>query len=1088
MPHDSALKGESSAHAPHAPGALMCCIALLLCPLRCACVCGSLSIFSSPTFSATLTVLAFILNSLFSCSDLCSHQVLVAEGDCVSHRGLRRTQAGRLLECAVTQRTLDWLANGVLLPFPFPWSFSRLTASGTNTLLHGCVIDVSSLHTFAQTFSLFVSPSLGTCRFAEEAHAKLVGTGPFTPSRSFSLLLHHVKMPIKAKVVDKSRAAAFDRGRFSVSSGAHADWRKQSYYYEGDRRGTGADTRSHSSSSTSSVSSSRSLSLSPYNVGSQCRAACPQLNFGSSEGDCDMSDDEEVVRRARAATRALLGSSRPGGAAALNTTSCEGGGPATPPNARLERYLRGRASSMLPVKQVGPVTSALDPNSRATTAWGTSISAEQEFSPPPNEHQHENHESKALPTTNDICGAARDATIASDTVSSAVERALQWNTTNLEFQHLMTLLAQDVQRERCDDLPPSSISVASAFAEGEGSDSLPPYLTTRPTSTRTYAPPSRTFAALEDNALEQLYEDWCLQRGEVDEGDEGAVDGSGHTDDIVHDVFIAADHRAAAFSIAASAAHQRVSAPLHHEATATSVGGTGIFTHRVSDAPFTWEELLRGEVARRNTRHGSAYSPGDGVMLSDPASLAYHATRRLQRFFQSVACVERVVRDKRFMHSVAVFLYEHHKVFLPHYRPPATSSKAAKASTAEYRDEDVHADIAAHSDVEHTHIEHRVYEEFGERVSTALLSVLFRHVPGFDEAEFVEALYETPPTYSMMKDAGAAAGDQAMLGCLQNVLSFPAWRLLLAVSGFESFFLWMMDYIYEEYYLDRGSEEDGSSVAVAGVRGLRALIRSTYSRRAAVRSADTLADEAEISASVPGGSEQQETVLHTLHPPVPDNVTASVASHPASEPHHPSLQLSPLLTRLSHTPSPPDTTASPLVTSLLSSGRGSGEPLRKFFPTPPASADGVSRGLKGTGVAPYRKRKTTNPGRDLPPITPGSSTMMSGSGIMTATFSDLSSSTSGVASSPLERQSEKNLGQPPGAALAHTSTSSDYALDEWAGSVAPKTLTAVTAHIAEASPRQSGGSAPSKFLSSSTTRTKTGTAQKTKPKNRRLNR
>ncbi|TPP43548.1 hypothetical protein CGC21_19735 [Leishmania donovani] len=803
-------------------------------------------------------------------------------------------------------------------------------------------------------------------------------------------------MPIKAKAVDRSKTAAFDRGHFAVSSGAaQADLPKQSYYYEGERRYTGADaTRSDSSSSTSSVSSSRSPS--PYTVGWQRHAAGPRLDHGSSEGDWDMSDDEEVVRRARAATRALLGSSWPASAAHAALT-----------------------------------TSAPAPNSRATTVRSTSTSAEEESSQPQSGHHCKNHDPKASPTTSDVCGVANDATTTSATLPSAVARALQWQTTNPEFQQLMALLAQDVQRERCDDLPPAAIAMAGASAEGAWPRSLPSYSTTGPTSTHTYAPPSRTFAALEDNALEQLYEDWCLQRGEGDEAEGSAGHASGDADAIVPEVFIAADHRAAAFSIAASAAHQSILASLQHESTAMSDAGTGVCPHSVSDAPFTWEELLRGEMTRRNTRHGSADGPGGGVMLNDPDALVDQATRRLQRFLQSVACVERLVRDRRFMRSVAVFLYEHHKVFLPHYRPAASSSKAAEAAMTDDRGEDLHTDIAAHADVEHTHAEHRVYEEFGERMSAALLSVLTHHVPGFDEAEFVEALYETPAAYAMAEDARAAVGDHPMRGCLPSVLSFPAWRLLLAMSGFESFFLWMMDYIYEEYYLDTISEECAPSVAVAGVRGLRALIRSTYGRPADAGAADASAEEARISAAVPGATGRQETLLHT---PAPDCASAS------------------------------------------------------FFPTPPASAEGASRRLNGTGIEPYRKRKTTHPGRDLPPIAPNANGMMSASCSMKATFSGLSSSASGLASSPPQRRSERNVEQAPVAESNHAFTScTDDALERPARSVAPKTSTGVTDPIANASARQCGGAARSKTRFSSTTRINIGTARKLKPQNPRLN-
>ncbi|CAJ1032278.1 hypothetical protein, conserved [Leishmania lindenbergi] len=893
-------------------------------------------------------------------------------------------------------------------------------------------------------------------------------------------------MFIKAKVVDKSKAAAFDRGHFALSSRvALAELPKRSYYYEGERRDTEVDA-ARSGSSSSSVSSSRCSS--PNTVDSQCRAAVSRPNQGSSESDGDMSDDEEVVRRARAATQVLFRSSRPASAAVSNFARCEGGGIAAPPNARLEKYLRGRTSFSLPIKQSGLTASAPTPCSRPTTVWGTSSSTEKNLSQPQKGDYHKSHIPEASSTPSDVSGVANNASIASRILPSALERALQWHTTNSEFQQLMTLLAQDVQREQHDDLPPAAVSVASPSAEKAWPQSLTSSSTTRPTSTRTYAPPSRAFAALEDKALDQLYEDWCLQRGRDDEEEGNGGHASGDTAAIASNVFIAADHRAAAFSVAAWTAHQSASTLLRQDSAAMSGVGTAASSHRVSDAPFTWEELLQSEVTRRNTRHAPAYGLGSSAMLSNPAALADQATRSLQRFLQSVACVERLVCDSRFMRSVAMFLYEHHKVFLPHYRLVATPPKAAQDAAISNEGEDLHADFSAHVGVEHSHAEHHVYEEFGERVSAALLSVLTYHVPGFDEAEFVEALYDTPATCVTTEDAGAASVDGPGFGGLQNVLSFPAWRLLLSMSGFESFFLWIMDYIYEEYDLDSGSEGDAPSVAVAGVRGLRALIRSTYNRPAAT-SADDMPDvDMQKGAVPPSATRQQETPLHTPSPPVSADTSDSLGPRPASEPQYSSLQPSPSTTRLSHTPPPSAMAALSVRASLLSSERGSGARLRKFFPTPPASAEKASGGLNDIGVPPYRRRETTHPGRDLPPITPKANSMMSASGNMTARFGELSSSASDVGSAPPPLRSERNLEQPSVASSTHASTFSTHAQAQAVHPLAPKTSTGVPLQVADASTAQRGGTTRGKPRFSSRPHTKAGTAQKQKPQIPRLNR
>ncbi|KAG5470005.1 hypothetical protein LSCM4_02693 [Leishmania orientalis] len=890
-------------------------------------------------------------------------------------------------------------------------------------------------------------------------------------------------MSIKAKPVDRKKTTAFDRGQFAVSAAAAlVDLPKRSYYYEGRRRYTEADA-ARSGSSSSSVSSSRSPSL--HTTGSQRCAAAPRSVDGSNERDRDMSDDEEVVRRARMATQALLGNSRPASRTLSSATGCAGCGLAASPNTRLERYLRERVPSTPSTRQSPQTTCGSTFNSCATAGGETSANAEDKLSQTENRHCHRSHNPAASTTVADASGAARDTAGTSVALSPAVEEALRWHTANSEFQHLMALLAEDVRREQRHDLPLASESVAAPAAETAHPQSLASSSTTETTPARTYAPPSRTFAALEESALEQLYEDWCLQRGEGDEAEGSAGCVLRDPDLSVPEVFIAADHRAAAFVLAASAAQQSASASLRHAAIGRGGVGTAVSSHPIFDAPFTWEELFRGEMTRRNTRHAPVYNTGSGALLSHPAALAEQATGRLQRFFQSVACVERLVCDRRFMRSVAMFLYEKHKVFLPHYRFIGTPSRASKAASVDDGGENTDAASTAHANGEHTHAEHQVYEEFGERVSAALLSVLTHHVPGFDEAEFVEALYDTPAA-DLTYDTEAALSDCPPLGCLQSVLSFPSWRLVLAMSDFESFFVWMMDYIHEEYHLDCESEEDAPSVAVTGVRGLRALIQSTYIHPGAVSEADISAADPRVRVGSPSSTKQEGTQLQTASQPVSDHASVSFAPRPGSEPQHLSPQRSPPLTRLSHTPPPPENAVLPARTSLLSKGRSSRVPPRKFFPTPPASIEGASRGVNGTGVPPYRRREATHPGRDLPPILPDANFPMPTCGSVTAASCELPSSTSRLAPSPQRRQSERDLEQVTLAGSLGASTlASDHV--DLARSPVPHTATKVTSQF-QGAPAGQGGAAAQSRSRLSTTHTSTGNTQKPKPQKPRLNR
>ncbi|KAG5496093.1 hypothetical protein JKF63_02391 [Porcisia hertigi] len=891
-------------------------------------------------------------------------------------------------------------------------------------------------------------------------------------------------MSIKAKAVDKKKVAAFDRGQFGVlSSGGLAHLPKRSYYYDGARRYTEVDRARSDSSSSSSVNSPRS-----HDTGAPGRSAAFPLDHHNTEKDEDMSDDDDVVRRARAATKALLGGPASSRTGASSSTSRKGGELAAPHNERLERYMRAKASSSLSTKPsvLSTPVPVLDPP--AAMAWDTSTRAKEESVQSQSGRHHDDHHFAASPTASHVSDTTNEDVMESVTPPSAVDGAFVWHTTNSEFHDLMALLEQDVRREQRDDLPRDAACVASASSERTR-------LTRQPSAAfmgstfRPYVMPSCTFAALEDKALEQLYEDWCLQRGEGDGVERGAGHSPGDSDDGPSEVFIAADHRPAAFTIAASAAHQSASASLQRESASMGGVSASVSPQQFPDAPFTWEELLKGEVARRNIRRTPAYGPESSTMLSDPDALAEQATRRLQRFLQSVECVERLVCNKRFMHSVAVFLYKHHKVFLPHHRYTATASQAPETATPEDGGADFPVDTVDNVDVVHTHAEHQVYAEFGERVSAALLSVLTHHVAGFDETEFVETLYDTPVTDVVEESTGFASGDRTALGGPQSVLSFPAWRLLLAISGFDSFFLWMMDYIQEEYCLDGKSDGEAQPIAVAGVRGLRALIRSTYNRPVAASRADTSAVDAQLSAVPPTDTMQREVLLHPPNLPPSDDLSASLEPRPSSDPQNPFARQSPPPPNVFHTPSPPGVTALPMHTSLLSTSLSTDAPLQKQFPTPPPSADGTIRGLIRNSAPPYRKRVTTHPGRDLPPITPNADSMMiSTSGDTAATIGQSSSSRGGWASSLSLESKERDLEQPPVVQSANISAISHRTLASPACSAASKNSTKDTVRITDASAGPRGVRAHSKSRTISTTRSQVGIAEKPKPQKPHLKR
>ncbi|KPI89599.1 hypothetical protein ABL78_1264 [Leptomonas seymouri] len=785
-------------------------------------------------------------------------------------------------------------------------------------------------------------------------------------------------MPIKAKKVEKDRASAFDRGQFAGTC-ASATTGKRSYYYEEERRNEVLDAAAAGSSSSSS---SRSSSLAWAGASPSLTESPAATHSGiHDEEDEDISDDEEVVRRARAATQALLG----GGDGRIRPASAkakpESVAAASLTNERLEAYLRRRAVSVLTLSADGrsttppAATSTRRPNYAAPSP--TSGTGMAEAANGGRDGQRIGVRSSSAETKQANTGTPALASGGAKD-SASVQGALQMHSSNADFQQLMSLLERDVRREQKTaaltttsitptktDTQSSSEVLAAASAAKQQSQTLPP---------------PRTFAALEDIALEQLFEDWCHQSTSTAADADEADDGAG--------VFIAADHRAAAFTLAAVAAldlgasswGRKPTPGYAASATPTFVPYSSAAAAHVVNAPLTWEELMQSEVARRNARGISSSSGGassGGDLLSHPAAIAYQATQRLRRFLQSVDCIERLVGNRRFMRSVAAYLYEHHKVFLPHYNQSPTFPDGASGGATPG---------PSSSLVEHLHEEYAVYEEFGRRVSAALLSSLTHYVDGFDEAEFVEALYDTPAAFAegdVLSDHDPVTGMRGP----QNVLSFPAWRLVLAMSNFESFFAWMMDYIYEEYHL-ADLEEESTGLAVAGARGLRALIRSTYKRplgalaeeaSAPVSGSEDATAAPPIAASASAGvsplpltapaSDTARTLLPSTGPSSPDGpraVLSSSSQHLSESSLWPKGTLAPLPSSTPLNPAPP-----PAPSTLSSSSSLLAGAHLQFFPSPPASAGGSARvGTSKTAAPVYRKRQSTHPGRNLPPITP----------------------------------------------------------------------------------------------------------------------
>ncbi|KEG12661.1 hypothetical protein DQ04_01541010 [Trypanosoma grayi] len=522
-----------------------------------------------------------------------------------------------------------------------------------------------------------------------------------------------------------------------------------------------------------------------------------------------------------------------------------------------------------------------------------------------------------------------------------------------EFAHLLDLLANDDHKEQKPELEDAKVGSESSLLIENANREKQQHLSER---SKTYVCPPRTFAELQERTLLELY--------------------AAHGEEKDDEYFIATDHTAEAFTLAALEAARESRAlknhtdPLALAAPISSIsksgddsggggggGGSGCLSGSTYGAPLSLMEIVTAERARRNAlaaleeRHErgvgevSIDTNTEAILAADAGVLASAAEESLNRFLSGARCIEMAVRDRRVTDELGRFLFQEHKLFL-------------RAGTGDTGD-------ASNSDAvrEFPHEALAVYERYSRYVSNFLLGLLKRRVPGFNVEEFVLTLYDVNNEDN--EDDLEVGRSNTM-----DVLSYPAWRLLQSISSFNEFCAFMDDFIAEEYGVEKVETHDDGKVGakklsdsaddvvvVAGARGIRALLgkASTMKRdieqddlAPANRDADGNGDvDSSISAVVPRGSsddvvqtqEENQTSHSTVDQPSRADSTSNLvrSSFTASAP----LCRAPL----AQTPTPP-----PPV-PLISSQRSSHSSITSFSHLPPG-----------------RRRPDAVPGRKLPPL------------------------------------------------------------------------------------------------------------------------
>ncbi|RNF03338.1 uncharacterized protein Tco025E_08195 [Trypanosoma conorhini] len=522
-----------------------------------------------------------------------------------------------------------------------------------------------------------------------------------------------------------------------------------------------------------------------------------------------------------------------------------------------------------------------------------------------------------------------------------------------DFARLMDLFAADVDKEREE-----KHQQLQRATESEAKNAKPLVATKMDTQapgqegrgevSKTYVVPPTTFDELQERALLQLY--------------------AASEDDNDSKYFIATDHMAQAFTLAAlEAARKDIS-----EDPAAALGAPGASdgsnaSSRPAGTPLSLMEIVALERARRNARAGlqRRQEEEEGVTLdrnseellsTDADVIAAKAEASLNRFLLAVRCIESAVRDRRVTDELGRFLFAHHKPFL--------QAGCGKGSSEDAIREFPHEAFA-------------VYEQYSRYVSKFLTDLLTRSVPKFDMEEFVLALFEV----NMDGEYGGARDESVSM----DVLSYPAWRLLLSTSSFNEFCTFMDDFIAEEYGVEKvASDGDtetklGSSampsrcdesgvVVVAGARGIRALLSKSKANMAKVTAAAT--DDAD-QLRAPGEGPHGGT---DASPPLPlprdGSVTASQASQEQRQPQvHENFSAMGASVRPAFVPT---TSSNSNSAFSLISGAPIADRLKTPSPPPSQHAERGKGSLGSVNSFPQlphcRRRPEAVPGRNLPPL------------------------------------------------------------------------------------------------------------------------
>lgn len=550
-------------------------------------------------------------------------------------------------------------------------------------------------------------------------------------------------MPIKAKPVTAERAALVARGFLSNSEcpvERKASSAKKSFYYEGvrERERVEAERSSSSSSSNSNghsspppaISSSKTIAKLPSSFLTETDELVNRSPSMSGE-----DSDEEALREARRRTKEFL------------YPSSEKNYKPPPKKVREElvAYEKRRRElqirrEMEKVEEEAEEMLVKDSSNLAPVVAAVVLA--------PAEVQKGTIEASVLPRPEPP--QASEASLLAAKKYLNRPSPVEESGAHADFERLLQLLGEDVLRERQE--------MAGQQVSSTGEAVAPSVLPKDRQPRELYHVPGKTFADVLDEELHKLYE----------RGIEGE-DGNSPL------YFVAQEHVGEAFTLAA----ERMVA----EQANTGWRPTGQYM-------LSMEEIAALQVAERNRLHRGS----DSDELYSPESFSRKTGERLNRYFESVSCLEKLLRDPRFMGSVAHFMYDHHKLFAAHLS--RNSSMENKSSIESY-----------------SHEEYCAFQEFSKRFSSVIFSWLSSKVVDFDEVEFAENLFHAP----------VGSYDKAELLGPLNVVSYPARRILLAMTDFGTFVQWMVDYIEEEFNI--ATEEQ---VVVGGARGLKALVASTY--------------------------------------------------------------------------------------------------------------------------------------------------------------------------------------------------------------------------------------------------------------------